>query len=205
MQNYNLIIDIKDIAAGSPGISEPVSVSEFKNYSRLESFEDDLGSTANIANTTDDDLIEDLLVSAREDLEAFTGRAFIPKEIRVTVTNLAGMQELPCPPIGDMSALYYGWDFEEDGESAENNIADLVLSGSERKHIVSPCDERIVIDYSCGYGRGDTPRLPRRLKMAILVEALYRYEHRGEELEDTGICKAARQLAAKFCVKPIIT
>lgn len=205
MQNYNVIIDIKDIAAGSPGISEPVSVSEFKNYARLESFEDDLGSTANITNTTDDDLIEDLLISAREDLESFTGRAFIPKEIRVTATNLAGMLELPYPPIGDMSALYYGWDFEEDGESAENNIADLVLSGSERRHIVCPCDERMVIDYSCGYGRGDTPRLPRRLKMAILVEAIYRYEHRGEELEDTGLCKAARQLAAPYRIQPLIT
>lgn len=205
MQNYNLIIDIKDMEAGSPSISEPVSVSEFKNYARLESFEDDLGSTSNLTNTTDDDLIEELLTSAREDLEAFTGRAFIPKEIRVTMTNLAGLQELPCPPIGDVTALYYGWDFEEDGEDADNNLADLVLSGSERKFIVTPCEERMVLDYSCGYGRGDTPRLPRRLKMAILVEALYRYEHRGDEFEDTGICRTARQLAAPFRTQPMIT
>lgn len=205
MQNYNLIIDTKDIAAGSPGISEPVSVSEFKIYARLESFEDDLASTSNLSFTQEDDLIEDLLISAREEIERYTNRALIPKEIRAVITNLAGLVEIPFAPIGDMIALYWGDDFEEDGEAATSYVSDLVLSGSDRKYIVSPCSERMVLDYSCGYGRGDTPVIPKRLKMAILAETLYRFEHRGDELEDEGLCKAARRLADPFVIRPLLT
>ena len=197
MQNYNLIIDIKDMEAGSPGISEPVSVSEFKSYARLESFEDDLGSTANISFTQDDDLIETILTAARESLEKYTGISFIPKELRVTLTNLAGLIELPYGPTGDITALYYGWDFEEDGDSATNNIADLTLVGSEFKKIYFPNEERMVIDYSCGYGRGDTQRLPERLKKAIMVQALWDFENRGDE-EVSGLCKMAKQMADPF-------
>lgn len=198
MQNYNLILDVKDREQASPGLVEPVTLTEVKNYMRLESWEDDLGSTSDITFTTDDDLIEELITSAREDLEKYTGLSFIPKELRVTLTNLAGLIELPYGPIGDVQAYYYGSDFEEDGEAATDYSADLVLTGSEFKKIVSPCGERDVIDYSCGYGRGDTPALPKRLKQAIMVEVLYRYEHRGEEFEDDGICKAARRLVGPF-------
>lgn len=205
MQNYNLIIDIKDMAAGSPGISEPVSVSEFKIYARLESFEDDLGSTANLSFTQEDDLIEELITSAREDIEKYTNRSLIPKELRVVITNLAGLVELPLPPIGDVTAVYWGDEFEDEGEAADNQVVDLVLSGTDRKYIVYPCSERMVFDYSCGYDRGDTMRLPRRLKMAILAETLYRFEHRGDELEDEGLCKAARRLADPFVIRPLLT
>ena len=203
MQNYNLIIDIKDMEAGSPSISEPVSVPEFKIYARLESFEDDLGSTANLPFTQEDSLIQELIISARESIEKYTNRALIPKELRVVVTNLAGMIELPLAPIGDITALYYGWDFQENGESATNNVDDLDIVGSDRKYIESPCDCKMVIDYSCGYDRGDTMRLPRRLKMAILAETLFRFEHRGEEGD--GLCKAAQRLADPFVIRPLLT
>jgi uncharacterized phiE125 gp8 family phage protein len=197
MQNYNLIIDVKDIEAGSPSNSEPVSLTEMKAYMRLESFEDDLGSTSNLTYTTDDALIEELITAAREKCETYKGESFIPKELRVTLTNLAGLIELPYGPIGDVTAIYWGSDFEEDGEAATNNVADLVLTGSFFKYIVSPCDERMVIDYSCGYNRGDTMRLPRRYKIAIMEEVLYRYEHRGDEDQVTGVCKTARELLGR--------
>jgi uncharacterized phiE125 gp8 family phage protein len=192
MQNYNQIHDSWHTSSDSPGITLPVTVTEMKAYMRLEGFADELESTSDVSFDTDDDLIEEEVIAATERLEKYTGLSFYPKEFRVVLTNLAGNIELPHGPHGDLIAAYY------DGDDDTDVSEDFTLTGSEFKKIKCPRSCNMTVDYSCGYGRPDTPTLPRSLKKAVMAEALYRYEHRGDELEDTGICKAALRLADPF-------
>jgi uncharacterized phiE125 gp8 family phage protein len=194
MQNYNHIHDVQDTSLDSPGTVMPVTVTEMKAYMRLEGFDDDLESTATVSFDSDDDLIEEEILAAIERLEIYTGLSFIPKEFRSVVTNLAGGIELERGPIGDINALYYEWD--EDYET--NSVSDVKTIGNLFKKIKCPQDCKMTIDYSAGYGRPDTEPLPKSLKKAIMAEVLYRFEHRGDELEDDGICKAALRLAEPF-------
>lgn len=200
MQNYNDIHDVKDTSLDSPGITMPVTVPELKNYMRLEGFQDDLDSTSDVSFDTDDDLLEEEIIAAVERLEKYTNLSFVPREYRVVLTNLAGMQELPYGPHGDIIALYYSDD--EDYET--NEVDDVKVVGNLFKSIRCPNSEYMTIDYSAGYGRGDTQTLPKALKKAVMAEALYRYEHRGEEFEDEGVCKVARRLADPFKRIPLI-
>ena len=194
MQNYNLLVGWEETTEDSPGIAEPVSVAELKNYLRLESFEDNQASTANVTFDSDDALLELYIEAARQALERYTGCSFIPKNYRITLTNLAGKVELPFGPIGDVTALYY----DGDDDLSDNDIADAKFTRGPFKQLVYPCSEDMVLIYSCGYGRGDTPPLPENLKLAIMAEASYNYTNRGEDDEQQGLCKVARMLAAPF-------
>lgn len=194
MQNYNLIIDVRDREYDSPSNSEPVSRAEVKNFLRLESWEDDLSSTADITFNTDDDLIEELITTARVSIEQVTGLSLIPHEYRVVLTNLAGMIELPFGPIGDVSHLYYQYDTDY----SNDDVANIILVGTEFKRVRFPVDERITIDYSAGYGRGDTPPIPKALKQAILRQVAYWYENRGDDTADEGLSKQVRIMIAPY-------
>src|SRR5687767_11822720 len=120
MQNYNLIHDIQDTSFDSPGLVEPVTVTELKNYLRLQSWEDNEASTADISFTTDDDLLEEYITSGREKIEKLTGLSLIPKNFRLVATILCPPFELPNGPIGDVTAIYY----YGDDDYSDNEIAD---------------------------------------------------------------------------------
>jgi uncharacterized phiE125 gp8 family phage protein len=203
VQNYNLVHSWKNVSDASPGSSEPVTRTEMKNYMRISAFTDDNDSTSVDEFTEDDDLIDELIISAREGVEEFTGLALVPKEMRVVLTNLAGMSELPFSPIAEISEVLYK-DDEEDAEDPDyiNRFTEEPTSfkiyGQEVKNVHCPRQELMTFQYTCGYGTDGVSAMPKRLKEAIIKEVLYRYEHRGDELTDTGICKAARILARPF-------
>jgi uncharacterized phiE125 gp8 family phage protein len=194
MQHYNFIRDIQFTSESSPGLVEPVTLAEVKNYMRLEGFTDELASTSDVSFETDDDLLEILITASRERLEKYTNLSFVPKEFRVVLTNGAGYQELPYGPIGDVTGIYE----ESDDDYSTNIVADAVFVGNEFKQLKTPNYCNMTIDYSAGYGRGDTPPLPKALKLAIMADVLYHYEHRGDEMEDEGLAKTARILASPF-------
>lgn len=194
MQNYNLIIDVRDTEYDSPSTSEPVSLAEVKNFLRLESWEDELSSTADITFSTDDSLINEMITAARVSIEQITGLSLIPHEYRVVLTNLAGMIELPFGPIGDAAHVFYQYDVNYEFD----DVANIILVGTEFKRVRFPVDERITIDYSAGYGRGDTPPIPKALKQAILRQVAYWYENRGDETADEGLSKHVRVMIAPY-------
>jgi uncharacterized phiE125 gp8 family phage protein len=191
MQKYNLIISVKDITDES-GITEPVTVDEVKNYIRLEGFIDVDESEAT-PFTEDDDLIEDLITSARERLEKELGISIVTKTLRATFTNLCGMIEIPYGPVISVTTL-------TDEDATEIDEDDYTLIGDDYQLLKSPCYENMQMTYEAGF-----TTVPKAIKQAILIEVAYRFINRGEELnqgsitaDDKGICRAAKVVAAPF-------
>jgi len=179
---YNLIIDWQDQTDES-GITEPVTVEEVKNYLRLEGFID---STESLSSEYDDDdtLIADLITSARERLEEFTGLSLIPKTWEIEFTNLAGNIEIPFGPVNEILYLY-----DDEGDSISTD--DFKTSFNKRV-LKSPTLENMRLQYEAGYAN-----LPKGLKDAIYKEVAYRYINRGDENVD-AISKEAMALASKY-------
>lgn len=180
---YNLLIDWEDQTSES-GITEPVTLAEVKNYLRIEGFID---STESISSEFDDDdaLIEELITSARERLEEFTGLSFIPKTYQIEFTNLAGGFIIPFGPVVEIHALNFA------GESESTSQLEYTLTSNKSK-LKWPRYEELVMRYDCGY-----ITLPKGLKEALYKEIAYRYNNRGDINVD-GISKEALALASKY-------
>lgn len=180
---YNLIHSVEDISDESGLVTEPVSRSEMKDYLRLQGF-DESGDFS-----FDDNLIDLMIQGARQRIEIYTGCSLIPKRIKTVVTNLCGGVTLPCGPVtGDITAA--DWDDEEISSD------DIKLIGTKFPDLDQPRQEKMVLQYNAGY-----PTLPnflKGLKLAIMAEVAYRFEHRGDESPDDGICKAAQSIANPF-------
>lgn len=179
---FNFVHDVTDISDTSPSAdSEPVSVEELKAYLRLEGFQG-VGEGES-AFTEDDDLIEDTVQAAREYLEEYTKCSLIPKTLKALVTNMCGGLEVPFGPVRSAVTGVY-----ED----ESGDLDVETSGFDFPKLKT-LGEKMVLTYEAGYDP-----LPKALKRAVMIQAGYMYMNRGETLEETGVCKAARELAAKY-------
>ena len=75
-------------------LAEPVTRAEAKLYSRVDI-------------TTDDALIDLLIKAAREEVEAYTGRAFVERTYRADITGFSDTMELPYQPIIAITGIQY--------------------------------------------------------------------------------------------------
>jgi len=153
--------------------AEPVTVQEAKDYLRIN-------------NNVEDTLIGELITSARQRLEGFTGRSFGAKTIKVRFEYVDGWVELPYSPITSIT-------------SVENDAGDTLTyesKGLEVKEVFCNANNGVIITYVAGY-----TTLPKALKEAILKEVSTSYENRenyviGESVN--GLSNGAKQLAQRF-------
>jgi hypothetical protein len=171
----NIIHEVQDISDESGDITEPVTKEQFKNFARVEGF-DNSGEF-----NFDDDLIEAILTASREDVEKFTGTSLIPKTLKVFLTNECGMISLPGPVHLPVTLTDEEGEDIEDPETFGGDFPRLKTEGT-----------RMIATYDAGY-----TVCPKWATQAILRQSLYLYEHRGEEFEDKGLCQSARMIAAK--------
>lgn len=179
---YNLLIDWED-QTNESGIVEPLTVNEVKNYLRLEGFID---SSDSIPSDFDDDdaLIADLITSARERIEEFTGLSLIPKTLEIEFTNLAGNFEIPFGPVTTILNVK-----DDEGDSISTDDFDVSLNGRILKN---PKYENMTMLYEAGY-----TDLPKGLKDAMYKEVAYRYINRGDENKE-GMSREAMNLASRY-------
>ena len=164
-------------------VSDVVTVAEIKNYLRLEGFIDNSESISSEFND-DDTLIAELIVSARQRLEEYTGESFVPKTMEIEFTNLAGNFESPFGPVNTILYLR-----DSEGDSISTDDFSISFNGRVLK---TPKYEEMTMQYECGYAV-----LPKGLKEAVMKEVAYRYINRGDENVD-GLSKEAMVLAAKY-------
>lgn len=130
--------------------------------------------------------MEALITAARERTEIYTDCSLIPKRISAVVTNWCGNITLPAAPVtGDVTGV------DMDGNAIIQT--DIKLIGTKFPDLKSPCMAEMVLTYDAGYSV-----VPKGIKAAIMAEVAYRYEHRGDESPDDGICKAAVVLANPY-------
>ena len=172
MNCYNLIHDVKDVSSTSGVITEPVSLEEMKSYMRLEG--SDMDTVETDAFIYDDDLIEQMITAARQRLENRLAISIIPRTVKVWITNLAGNQKLPYPPIGEIISVK---DSDDNDISAEK----YKLRGGDFKEIISPNNCDMTWEYYAGYVIA-----PEWVRTEIKRMVAYMYEHRGEEDQLNG-------------------
>lgn len=145
-------------STGTSGIAptEPVTVTEFKNYAKI-----DTGSL-------DDAIIADLIVTAREQIEDYLGMSIINRTVTTILNNSCGGIFLPyCPFI---SMIYV--------KDSDDNIIDTdnyTISGMLFPQLIEPWDDRIKLSYTAGYG---IP--PKKIITAIKQQTFFLYQNRGE-------------------------
>lgn len=143
-------------ATSSVAGTEPVTLQEVKDYCKLDT------------GTAEDDMLTELITTAREQCEDFTGISIIVRTVTAVITNLCGGIYLPYCPLISLTSI-------EDSDGNAIDPANYTLSGTMFPQLVSPRDERMTLVYNAGYG---IP--PSRIKTAILQQVFYLYENRGE-------------------------
>lgn len=169
MQNYNIILLTEDISEGS-AVVEPVSLQEMKSYLRLDGFLDDDDSTDVPPYEDDDALIEELITSARQELEEYLNCSIISHDWRCSgVTNTAGSIQLPYGPVTELTLI-------EDSEGDEFDLEDTGEVKRRGDYLVYPTQEDMTVEYTAGF-----VIVPRAITAEIKRMVAWKYEHRGDE------------------------
>lgn len=179
----NTVLAVKFDSAFYPYDTEPVTLQEVKDYAKID-YDDD------------DTLITALITEAREQLEKYTGLAFIIKTMTCQLQNDCGDIEIPYGPIyGELDPTLI-----TDYDGNEISIQTYGLD------YLSIRTKASFIQIICSTGFEDCPE---SLKTAIKAQVFFMYENRGERLSFDNastvrvynvdyICNAAQTLAFKY-------
>jgi uncharacterized phiE125 gp8 family phage protein len=140
-------------------VSEPVSLTEIKNWLRIKDF------------TDDDNLLIELSKSTRKHLEKFTGLSFGIKTLESIVDVDREKIELPYSPVASITSVYE-LNYENAWELLD--VSDYKLIGDVLK-IRNGCFK---VTYQAGF-----ISLPEDLKTDIKVLVAWQYKNRGLNFE----------------------
>lgn len=195
----NRIIDIKRVEGA---VTEPVTLTQVKAH-------------LIITFTDDDTLLTSLITQARKAIEEYCSISIVPKTITLSAF-LYTCNELPYGPVTGLQSVETRTGTEGSGPGTFATQASGWDTGGEEfltfnpswaggfnpgvpftgyfqwgpyasAHSYGGSIYRLV--YTAGYST-----VPEELKLAILNEIAFRYEHRGNEII-TGISEAARVIA----------
>jgi hypothetical protein len=148
--SYNQITDVQREAV----VTEPVSLSELKEF-------------AKVSGSTDDAILTALISAAREICELYIGQSLVQREITAWFNNYNGGTYLPYGPIGTITGFF----------NHEDEAIDCEVQGTQFKQVLSPFMPLKAI-YQGGYAD-----CPENFKTAIKCQALYLFENRGDSQE----------------------
>jgi len=157
MVEYNSVLDIQ---FDDVNILEPVTLTEAKNFCKIDI-------------STDDDLINILITAARQMCEAYTGVGFVEHNAVVVLNNLNGDIYIPYGPMIAINSVV-----NDQGTTLVLDT-DYTLGGNEFKRLRTPHANNITIDYTTGY-----TTLPDVLKTAVLNQVYYLYDNRSVGTDD---------------------
>lgn len=156
--SYNQIYDITEIEP-SGGYTEPVNLTEVKNFCKIDVDEDDT-------------LIESLITAGRIMCEDYSNIGFVERELIVTLNNGNGNIYLPLGPVpGDVTSV----------TDQDSNAVTFETGGSTWKQLLQPTSNRLIVTYTGGY-----TTLPDNLKTALLNTIFYLYDNRATGPDNIG-------------------
>jgi len=163
---------------------EPVSLAEVKFHLRLATT-----AAEAAAYTTEDDLLNRLITTARIITEQEIGRALITQTKTLYLDEWPGGNEIriPYPPLQSATVTYR----LEDDDDYDNTLStvDTDIVSEPGRVILQPnetwpsgtlySEKPISIEFECGYG-DDATDVPEAIRQAILLRISDLYENRGE-------------------------
>lgn len=177
--NYNAIHNVEDIT-GSGTITEPVTLQQVKDYIRVDTFQPDDDSPADLFNF-DDNLLNSLITEGRMWCEKFTGVYLASRTIMVDFTNGLGMLNFPGPVTGLIGSITDKNGVVETGQ--------VFWIGSIFPKLETAFSDRMQVSYEAGYGTD----CPEWAKNAIMAYCADHYEFRGDDKPDAPNERAAQK------------
>lgn len=156
MVEYNSVIDIQFDDAT---IIEPVGLDEVKTFCKIDI-------------NTDNDIITEMITSAREMCEDYSGIGFVEHNLVAVLNNSNGGIYLPYGPTGTITSIV-----DSNGNTL-SSLDDYEIVGGAFKSILTPKNERLTVTYTSGY-----TELPKRLKLALLNTIYYLYDNRAQSID----------------------
>jgi hypothetical protein len=147
---YNQVTDVQRAAV----VTEPVTLSEAKDF-------------AKVSGSTDDAIITALITAAREICEKFTGVSMVQRTITAWFNNYNGGTYLPYGPVTAITGVY----------DADGNSIDYEAQGGDFRQILSPRTTLKAI-YT-----GGAATCPEIFKTAIKAQVVFMFENRGDSPE----------------------
>ena len=153
---------------------EPVTLSEAKLHLRID-------------DTTDDDMVENLIKSARRSAEIETNRSFITQTVALTLANWQSIIELPRSRVQSVTSVkYFDTAGNQNTVDASNYQVDLSVDpgrlapvyGYTWPTIEPRTFEAVEIIYQAGYGDATTD-VEEEIRQAILMLVTHLYENRS--------------------------
>lgn len=159
MVEYNVIYDVQ---FNDDAITEPVTLTEAKDFCKID-----------ISN--DDNLIVSLITAARQMCEAYTNIGFVEHSIVANINNMNGNILLPYGPIIDITQI------TDDDNNVLTVDDDYTLRGNDFKRLQYPEWDNLTVEYIGGYGT-----LPEILKTGLLNAIYFLYDNRSQGTDDIG-------------------
>lgn len=183
MSFYNYLIDYKLVDNGT--VTEPVTLSEAKNYCR-------------VSTSADDALITELITQAREAVEKATGLCITSKLVSVWFNNPASNFEMPFGPMDQTTFKLY--DVANGGEVLPANYK---LVGDLHPNLAFPIWNQLKATYTSGM-----TTVPKDLKVAILDQIDFDYENRGadtQHYDSYAVCQKTWRACQRYTrISPIL-
>lgn len=127
-----------------------------------------------ITSDSQDTLITDLIVTARQGIEKLTGLSLVPSTVVALIDNSDGDIELPLGPYVKELAI---------ADVAGYAVTDFTLRGLQFKTLAEPRNNYLVCTYKAGYTATpvtDYPTMPNELLDCIKDQVSFLFENRGE-------------------------
>lgn len=160
-------------------VSEPVTLQEAKDYMRISS-------------EAENDLIEELITSARERVEKYTGLSLGQKTLKAYWLYFHTPSEIPYGPITAINSVV-----------DDNDVAlEYTARGLQYKVLEAYSTQGVLIEYEAGFAV-----VPKGLKLAILKQVSTDYENRenyvvGEMAYE--LSSDSRRQAMPYCRNTIL-
>jgi hypothetical protein len=171
MSNYNRTIDFKLTNDGT--VTEPVTLATAKLYARAQT------------GTTEDDLFNMFITSARMAIEKLTGLSLIAKTAKITFEAPVGMFSLPHGPVKASPAPVY--------KDSQNNVITPTVLGYDYPVIQDELNGVNTAEYSVGFSN-----VPEELKVALLDQVVFLYENRGDNSDTATVCSKAQKICQRY-------
>lgn len=156
-------------------IAPPVSLADAKQHLR-------------VMHNDEDRLIQRLVMAAAREIEAYCEIALTRQTISLTVLPDYGTVALPVGPLAP------------DAEVTVNGLP-LVGTVSTGRYPVTILDDwtdgPVTLTYEAGYG-DTSDSIPDDLQLAIMEQAAWAYDHRGDVEAKPGLVPAAARICARY-------
>jgi hypothetical protein len=172
----NNYIDIKRVDTGA----EVVTLAEVKEHLGLTDSDNDSKLTA-------------LIAQCRKAVENYCSISITQKTVTMTA-DLSIEWELPYGPVTGITAVKVRATAEGSGIASYETLEEGWESdGEEFASFLGGPETRYRITYTTGYSS-----VPEDLKLGVLNEIYYRYEHRGNEIDTHGLSQETINLVQPY-------